>query len=639
MIVSKKSLKTLKNKKTKKKLYLKVKPKKKIFDEPTDQRSHLFNAFVRALAPKPPLTIDEWSDQNRMLPEAAAHEAGLWRTDRFPFLKRIMQLLSPSDPCQQIVVMKGAQLGFTEAAINYMFYTIDYSPAPMLYVQKTLIDMGVFVKQRFEPSLDEMPSLADRVGTQTRGRKTGDTATVKVFPGGMIRFGGANSASSLRSMPIERLILDEEDSYEADIQEEGSPSELAIRRTANFPNRKIYRLSTPTIKETSTIEPLFEGGTRERFHVPCPHCGHKDWIKWSNIKWDKDKPLTAALVCEECGVLIEERYKTWMLANGEWIAENPDAEYPSFHISSLYSPYGFYRWSDAVKLYIRAVKYHDNTLLKTFINTVLGETWSETGRLIKAGKLMERKISYPAEVPNGVLVLTGSADIQKDRIEAEIVGYGRGMESWGIEYAVFRGDTERDAVWLQVDAFFNRGWSMANGMILPVSIVAMDSGYLTRRVYEFCKQRAHRNIFPVKGDEGWGHGYIDRPMRMNKFGVWPFRAFVDEIKSKFYSYLQIEESGPGYCHWPDKECYDKAYFSQLTSEYLDKKWINGRYRLKWILPQGKRNEALDVRVLSIAALHILNPQFDTLQIPQQQSFPAITGTRKRRRVLSRGISI
>lgn len=600
-------------------------------------RSPLYEAFVRALAPRPPLSIDEWADQYRVLPEISAHEAGLWRTERFPFLRRIMQLLSPSDPCQQIVVMKGAQLGFTECAINYMFYTIDYSPAPMLYVQKTLVDMDVFVKQRFEPSLDEMPDLAARVGTQTRGRKTGDTAKVKVFPGGMIRFGGANSAASLRSMPIERLILDEEDSYDQDIQDEGSPSELAIRRTANFPRRKIYRLSTPTMKETSVIEPLFEGGTKERYYVPCPDCGHMDYIRWDRIKWENDDPKTACLLCTKCGVLIEERHKTKMLMHGEWRPENPEAPYPSFHISSLYSPYGFYRWSEAVSLYLRAIRTHDNALLKTFVNTVLGETWSESGRIIKANILMERKEQYPAEVPDGPVILTGAADVQKDRIEAEIVGWGPGMESWGIEYAVFRGDTERPEVWIQLDQFFNRGWKTRMGAVIPVSIAVVDSGFLTKTVYEFCRLRSHRNIFPVKGDEGWGHGYIDRPLRMNKFGVYPFRAFVDEIKNKLYSYFTIKEPGPGYCHWPKKDCYDKAYFGQLTSEYLDKKWVNGRYRLKWILPQGRRNEALDVRCLNVAALNILNPQFDTLQMPEQQVVIQRSGARRRRRVLSRGI--
>lgn len=624
MLISKKSLKN------------KIKRKKK-----KQKKTELYTSYIRALAPNPPLTINEWSDKNRQLPDISSHEAGLWRTSRFPFLKRIMELLSPQSDAEQIVVMKGAQLGFTECSLNWMFYTIDYSPAPMLYVQKTLTDMEVFVKQRFDPSLDEMGTLKENVGTAKKGRGSGDTAKIKIFPGGMIRFGGANSAASLRSMPIERLTLDEEDSYEQDIQQEGSPSKLAIRRTANFPNRKIYRLSTPTIKETSVIEPLFEGGTKERFYVPCPHCGHMDWIRWQNIKWDNDDPNTALLLCEECGVLIEERYKTQMLSRGEWRAECPDASYYSFHISSLYSPYGFYSWKKAVEEYLEAIRKKDNTLLKTFINTVLGETWSESGRIIKAKTLEARKEVYNAEIPDGVLVLTGQADIQQDRIEAEIVGWGLGMENWGIDFAVFRGDTDKADVWKQLDQYFARTWMTGSGARYPISLAAIDSGYKTKTVYEYCRLREHRNYFPVKGDNGWGKGFIDRPMRKNKFGVWPFRSFTDEIKSTVYSHLQIEDPGPGYCHWPRKTCYDTNYFKQLTAEYLEKVWSQGRYRLRWVCPEGVRNEVLDIRVLAIAALTILNPQFGNLQLPtdQQQKTYVRPRNKSRGRVHSRGVQV
>ena len=445
-----------------------------------------------------------------MLPERSAHEAGLWRTERFPFLRRIMKLLSPSHPCHQVSVMKGAQLGFTEVALNWMFYSIEHSPAPMLYVQKTLVDMEAFVKQRFDPSIDAMPGIVLGDG---RGKSGGDTAKIKLFPGGMIRLGGANSASSLRSMPIERLMLDEEESYEQDLQDEGSPSALAIRRTANYPNRKIFRLSTPKIKETSVIEPLFEDGTKERYYIPCPHCGNMDYIRWGNIKYENDDPETAMLLCEACGVLIEERYKTQMFTECEdysdpnalgarWIAENKKVKNYSFHISSLYSPYGFYSWKDAVEEWIKAVHKNDITLLKTFTNTVLGETWSESGRTIKASILEQRKTLYSAEVPEGVLVLTAGADIQKDRIECEVIGWGKGMESWGIEYAVFRGNTEQSPIWNQFESFLLKGFKHTNGAVLPIAISCIDSGFLTKIVYTFCRRLEIRNIYPIKGDNG-----------------------------------------------------------------------------------------------------------------------------------------
>ena len=592
--------------------------------------SPLAEAFSRALLPTTPLTISQWADKTRQLPETSTHESGQWRTERFPFIKRIQDLLSPSDPTQQIAVMKGAQLALTECALNWMFYTIDHSPGPFLYVQKTLDAVNVFVKQRFNPSVEAMPGIADRIGTGKTGRGTGDTTATKIFPGGMIRFGGANSAASLRSMPIEKLCLDEEDSYESDIQAEGSPSELAIRRTANFPRRKIFRISTPTIKETSSIEPLFEQGTKERYHIPCPHCGNMDYIRWKNIKFTNDDPKTAMLLCENCGALIEERYKTEMLANGIWIAENPDAEYPSFHISSLYSPYGFYSWKDAVTLYLKAVRNHDSALLKVFVNTVLGETWSERGRSIKASWLESRKEEYEAEVPRDVIVLTCGADVQEDRIECEVVGWSHGMESYSIAYKVFRGNTDSNAVWQQFDMYISKTFQHESGIVMPINVVGVDSGYNTKIVYEFCRIREHKYVYPIKGDDGWGKGILDRPQKRNKYKVWAFRAFVDEIKSRMYSYLQVSEPGPGYCHFPVNDEYDSAYFGQLTSEFLDKVWSSGKYKLRWILPKGRRNEALDCRNLAFAALNILVPDFDSLPINKPLILNSQPVQRKRR---------
>ena len=592
--------------------------------------SPLARAFSTALIPSLPLTITEWADKHRQLPEISTHESGRWRTDRFPFLKRPMDLLSPHDPCQQIVIMKGAQIGFTECALNWMLYTVDHNPGPMLYVQKTLDAVKIFVKQRFDPSCMEMPEIAEKIGTGRIGRGSGDTSATKIFPGGMIRFGGANSASSLRSMPIERLCLDEEDSFEADIQEEGSPSELAIRRTANFPRRKIFRISTPTIKETSVIEPLFEQGTKERYYIPCPHCGNMDYIRWKNIQYVNDDPKTAKLVCENCGVLIEERYKTQMLAKGTWIAENPHAEYPSFHLSSLYSPYGFYSWEDAVRLYLKAIRNHDNALLKVFINTVLGETWSERGRSIKASWLEGRKEQYEEEVPRDVVVLSCGADVQEERIECEVVGWAHGMESYSIDYQVFRGNTDSNAVWELFDAYISKTFRHESGVVMPINVVGVDSGFNTKVVYKFCQMREHRYVYPIKGDDGWGKGILDRPLHRNKYKVWAFRMFVDEIKSRMYSYLQVSDQGPGYCHFPEKDTYNTSHFAQLTSEFLDKVWSNGKYKLRWVLPKGRRNEVLDCRNLSYAALNILVPDFDALPVNKPLILTQQQPRRKRR---------
>lgn len=579
-------------------------------------------SFRKALKPPPDLTIDIYADKYRMLTSSASSEAGKWRTSRFPFLREIMQELSPQSNAQQVVVMKGAQLGFTEIAINWMFYNIDYRPAPMLYVQKTIDAVEKFSLQRFAPSVESCSRIQEKLRPDST-RDANNTKRMKSFTGGIIMLGGANSAASLRSMPIQDLILDEEDSYEGDIEGEGSPSYLAIARTRNFPRRKIYRISTPTIKETSIIEPLFVSGDQRRYYVPCPHCKQLDWIRWENIVYGKkagdidDNIDVVKYKCSFCNELIDERYKTWMLdpANGaKWVKHNPEGKYPSYHISSLYSPLGFFSWQEAVAMFVKAEKEFDRALLKVFINTVLGETFTETGKSVDSEWLSSRKEEYSSDVPMNARILSAGVDVQEDRIECEIVGWGKNQESWSIDYSVFRGDTESTFVWQQLYDHLRKAWKHESGRLMTVAVAAIDSGHRARVVYNFCKPREAMRYFPVKGRDGWGKGYIDRPKARNKDGVYLFLAFVDEVKSKIYSQLQLEEHGAGFCHFPRKPAYDHAYFRMLTSERLEQQKKRGRSGLVWVCPAGRRNEALDCRVYALCALTIISPNFDLLEL-------------------------
>lgn len=617
-----------------------------------NQGERLRDEFADELLPPERLTLSEWSDRYREIPAEGAAEPGRWRTSRFPFLKRIMDLLSPSDSTQRITVIKGSQLGFTECAINFILYTIDHSPAPMLYVQPTLDTVKRFGKQRLEPSI----RLCDQANSKlapVKSRDSSNTASIKSFPAGVLIMGGANSAAGLRSMPIQNLLIDERDSYPEDLEGEGDPAELAIRRTSNFPRRKIFDFSTPKIRETSRIEPAFEAGSMERYHVPCPECKHKQVLYWPSFEWDGDDHNSIRYICVKCKARIYEHSKTWMLEHGKWIAEDPDNEHKSLQISGLYSPLGFFSWAEAAEMFIRWSRTFDKTILKVFVNTVLGETWRETGRSIESAWVRKRKEPYASEVPSGALMLTAGADIQEDRIEVEVVGWGAFEESWSIDYAVFMGDTEVSQVWGDLDAYLKRTWRHASGADVPIVCSAIDSGHRAKVVYKFCRPREFRRIYPVKGFDGFGKGHIRKPKHRNDDGVWLFNVFVDEVKSKIYSQLQIGDPGPGYCHFPLYEepkernpmrdgprfaKYDEDYFRGLVSETLESRRRNGRKVLRWMLPKGRRNEPLDCRAYAYAAFCIANVDINRIA---EAGLPIVPKprrmVRRRGRVLSKGI--
>lgn len=556
-----------------------------------------------------------------------------------------MDVLSPQHPASRITIMKGAQLGFTEIGMNFVLYIIDRNPAPTLFVQKTIDSVTRLSKQRLDKSIKLCPTVSEKIG-DARSRDSSNTILLKNFPGGILILGGANSAASLRSMPIQNLILDEEDSYEQEIEEEGTPSELAIRRTSNFPRKKILRLSTPKIKETSIIEPNFENGSMERYHVPCPFCDYKQVLWWSQFKWENDDPNTVRYQCCNCDELVDESYKTYMLEHGEWVAEKPELRdlRPSFHISSLYTPLGFFSWAEAADMFIRATRNFDRELLKVFVNTVLGETWTETGKSIESSVLTKRREEYTHPMPEGARVLTCGVDVQEDRIEAEVVGWGAGEESWSIEYRVFMGDTEHEFVWQQLDMFLRKTWAHPSGLEVPIAVTGIDSGHRAKVVYEFCRRREFRRIYPVKGENGFGKGYIRRPKKRNDNRVWLFGVFVDEVKSKIYSQLQVTpkegrvptEPLAGFCHFPNRPEYNRNHFRGLTAETLKTVRKGGRMALVWDLPRGRRNEQLDCRAYAIGALNILNPNMDLLALRGKPLMPKTKKMRKRGRgVVSR----
>lgn len=642
-----------------------------LISELTPAESKVFAALFNGMNCPPLRWMDEWADAEYILPEGTSSEYGLWRTSRFPFLREILRCLSPASRCAAVSVLKASQLGFTECAKIAMGYYAAEDPKPVMYTQKTKEDVEEFSKLKLQPTIEACPSLRERFA-QHRSSNGNNSLLMKTYPGGFLSLSGANTANAVSSKSIAILLLDEIDRYALNVQENGDPISLAIRRTSNFPNHKIFAFTTPAILETSRIMKLYKAGDQRVFYLPCPHCNASAptaqefelgdrilhgtyWpLEWKNIKWENRDPKTAAHLCTECGCLVEEHFKTWMLERGVWVAQNPksvdqkpgdlDVEEVSFSINSLYSPLGFYSWRQAVQEFLTATEENDDTKLQAFVNTVLGECWSLAGKGVAASALEDRLEVYSKDntfdVPAGAVILTAGADVQLDRIECEIVAWGPGEESWSIDYVVLWGDTEQDQVWQELDMVLRRMYKHESGRMMNIAASCVDSGNNSKQVYRFVKGREYRRIFAIKGDDGWGKGELRRPLKPHKeYGIWLFILFVDELKSKIYSQLRIQTPGPGYCHFPAKPEYDNNYFKMLTAESLREKTVNSQRVLYWYKPDKARNEALDCRVYAKAALKIL--RVDLKQLADHgvlmRNFQTQKTQSKGTRVLSRGL--
>ena len=576
-------------------------------------------AWREGLTPDPLLSVSEWSDRHRMLSSKASAEPGRWRTSRTPYLKDIMDCLSPTSAVERVVFMKAAQVGATECGSCWIGYVIHHAPGPMMAVWPTVEMAKRNSKQRIDPLIEESEALSALIAP-ARSRDSGNTILAKEFRGGVLVMTGANSAVGLRSMPVRYLFLDEVDGYPLDVEGEGDAISLAEARTRTFSRRKIFIVSTPTISGVSAIEREYEASNQCRYFVPCPHCAHRQWLRFEQLRWDKGQPETAAYVCESCDTAIVEHHKTWMLEQGQWRPMMPDAgiKTTGFHLSSLYSPVGWRSWRDIAAAWESAVSKESGSAaaIKTFKNTELGETWVEEGEAPDWQRLLERREDYKiGTVPSGGLLLVGAADVQKDRIEASVWAFGVGKESWLIEHRVLMGDTARDEVWTRLAAMLTETWTHESGAAMSLMRFALDTGFATQEAYAFVRSVHDPRVMAVKG-VARGAALIGTPTAVAvtqrgkrlRRGIKLYSVTVGIAKLEFYNNLRktadVLEDGTtvvypaGYVHLPK---VDAEFIQQLCAEQLiTRRDRNGFAHREW-QKMRERNEGLDIYVYCRAA--------------------------------------
>jgi phage terminase large subunit GpA-like protein len=566
---------------------------------------------VATLKPPPELTLSQWADRYRMLSAESSAEPGRWHTDKAPYQREIMDAIGDAH-IRRVVIMCAAQLGKTELLLNILGYFMAYAPAPILVMQPTL-DMGqTFSKDRLAPMIRDTPVLRGLV--DVKSRYAGNTILKKNFPGGHITIVGANSATGLASRPIKVLLADEVDRYPGSAGTEGDPLSLAQKRQTTFWDKKTVMVSTPVIKGHSRIETEYNQSTREEWNVPCPECGHYQPFVWANLIFDPDD-LQKEIVykCERCGCVANEYRWKQQSQQGRFVAENPGAETRGFHLNTLAST--FCGWKEIVQKFIVAKEQLDQGNpegMKVWVNTELGETWEERGEQVEDTELFNRREIYDAVVPEEVLVLTAGVDVQDDRFEVEIVGWGVGKESWGIRYQKIYGDMLKEQVWEDLDAFLQTVWCKKDGTALRIISCCIDSGgHHTDQVYRFTKERYERGVWAIKGKGGAEVPYIRNPTTNNRVKTPLFIIGVDSGKALLYQRLRHNTKGPNYCHFPANEeaGYDETYFKGLTSEKMVVRFRKGRSVTVWELKDSKykRNEPLDLRNYATAALEIANP--------------------------------
>lgn len=581
----------------------------------------LLRAVALACRVPPPRNCAEWADAERIVAaESGSPWPGRWRTDRVPYLRQIMEVMSLDHPCRRVTFVKAAQLGGSEAGLNMIGQIMAETPAPVLVMLPSIDMMRGYNRLKLDAMISATPVLRERVEELTSRDGDASTVTFKRFPGGYLQLLTANSSANLQMRSARVLVMEEVSEYPLDVDGRGDPVEQLEARAIMYAGReKIAKISTPGEEGECRVTAEYERSSRGRFLVPCPECGERQALEWESLRWPKGQPAEARYHCVGCGAGIEHAKKPAMLAAGEWVHEAPELldTHAGFSLSGLYSP--TLSWADLAEQWERVQG--DDAKIKTFVQQKLGRAWRVSGEAPDWQRLYDRREEWaPGTVPAGGLVLTAGVDVQRDRLEASVWAWGPGRESWLVDHVVIAGNPFQWRTWEQLATLLEAQYAHASGGALPITLTAVDSGdgVSAAEVYAFSRKMGQRRVIPVKGRDGLPQpiapgGKVDVKRNGQKIGrLKPWLVGSSHLKGELYGHLRLdrptEESGegfpPGYVHLPVHVAGEEFCRQLVAEEIRRSKPRNGFVRMEWIKTRD-RNEALDCRVYARAAASVL----------------------------------
>lgn len=576
----------------------------------------LVDNYAAGLLPRTVQSFPDWADENIVLRKGGRRVK--WQTSLTPYLREIMLRLSADDSTEEIVIMKPSQWGASEMLNCFFAYVMDCRPTPGLLFQPDIDAARRYVIARLNPVLEDCRAL-DGVLVQAKSREPGNTNHTKTFADGItLDILGGNSPAGTASKPAGVIAIDEwdrmGDAVGVGTRAEGDLYELAKNRSITFTRwRKIVAASTPGNTSTSKVEPAYLASDRRQWWVPCPLCGKNILLDFEQLWWPGENVKQVVYRCQCCDNAFGENHKGEMNAHGLWIPEVPGRSVLGYWSNGLYSPW--LKWHEIAERWQKAKGKPGK--VRVFFNNILAKSYDlhhETR--VAPHQLAVLRVDLRLEygvpvVPGKVAVLTAGADVQGDRIEVVIFGWGAGEECWHIDHAIIRGDPTGDQVWADLDAYLKRDWLTEAGELKRVRSACIDTGYQAQRVHDFVLPRSSRGFYGVKGSSG-GVGRRIWPRAPSRATYRRAELYIvgqDTAKTHIYARLKASiaasvtatATGAGMVHIA-AHIGTETYLEQLVSESPVTVTVHGHPRVVWDLPEHRRNEALDCAVYGYAAL-------------------------------------
>lgn len=581
------------------------------------------------LKPLPKTSVSQWADNYRMLSSGISAEPGKWKTSRAPYQKDIMNAFTEPG-IHRVVVKSSSQIGKSDMMNNVIGRFAHLDPCAIMMIQPTIDMAQDYSKTRIAPMIRDTKVL-NNLFYDVKSRDANNTILSKVFPGGRLIMCGANSPAGLASRPIRILLADEVDRFPDSAGTEGDPVDLAAKRMTTFWNSCMGLFSTPTNEGSSRIDEEYLAGTQEEWQHKCPNCGeyhllrHIDMtVDYKEIKTPSGKKTVIVndvkWRCPHCGFSFSE--KEMKQTPQKYISRNADAlknGIRSFFVNGFTSPW--MTWSRIMREWLEAKG--DPEREKVIMNTVFGESYKQKGAFEDEQIFLRRRESYGAELPNGVLLLTAAIDTQDNRLEYEVVGWGKEEECWGIRKGIVLGAPNQARTWKEIDNILDKTYHFADGKGLKVVRTFIDSGgHYTSDVYNYCQKNFHKQRFAIKGRGGPGIPLIYKIAKANNAKAPLILLGVDDGKQQIMDRLSIDSPGPLYFHFPQDEGikelsnrgYDDLYFKGIISEHKKVYKRNGVLREVWETTKNVRNEPLDLRNYNLACMKSLKPDWVKLEM-------------------------
>jgi len=613
-------------------------------------------------------TVAEFAENDRYISSGLTATPGKFSFDRTPYMREPAEELSPQSSTRQLYLMKAAQVGGnTGLAENLMGFCVKYGIGPMLFVSAD----GDIAAETMEKRIDDVIygcGLEDKIApnTQKKHKKaTGDTKVSKMYGGTFMRAVGPNSEGKLRSFPIRILILDETDVYPPMLRGGGNTIEKAMRRVNTYAKNKqekVFGLSTPKDQDASNIYPLFLRGDQRYYYTVCKYCGELQIMKWSQFRWEKDETgqlnietkevngrpvITNRPVwyeCIKCKGKWYESDRDFFLSEEKGAIWKPTVKAKEFGVRSYHIPGFFYRnWLDMIQQWQNAQM--DKSLLNDFINDVLGEPSTDM-----LSKPTAENISHYASdrerchIPDDVLFLTLQADIQGNRIEAGLMGWGKKEQIYFLDYWVFPESLDwsrhavgadaiqgnptdhSDSTWEQLSERILRTYKTEDGRELKIIMSLIDAGFQRDVVNSFCDGFSRENsisgVYPCAGRQTLTQG---RRCKLVQNDIeTPMVMLNDQfLKKELYNKLSKRPHKDGgfpfgFIHFPDT--FPPAFYKQLVAEDIIRKVSRAGIETITIENQAqRRNEALDIAKMGLGAKQLMkNLLFDMINKQRQK---------------------